>query len=131
MQLINCKVELKLKWTKYCLLAVATADNADAKSNNIIFTIQDTKLYVLVTTLSAKDNQKRSKVLSKGFERSVYWNEYKTKRERIKTWQVNKRYLLESNFVGIKRLFVLLYSNQDDNAKRFKARRNYLPKGII
>ena len=90
MQLINCKVELKLKWTKYCLLAVATADNADAKSNNIIFTIQDTKLYVLVTTLSAKDNQKRSKVLSKGFERSVYWNEYKTKRERIKTWQVNK-----------------------------------------
>ena len=110
---------------------MATADNADAKSNNIIFTIQDTKLYVLVTTLSAKDNQKRSKVLSKGFERSVYWNEYKTKRERIKTWQVNKRYLLESNFVGIKRLFVLLYSNQDDNAKRFKARRNYLPKGTI
>ena len=27
-------------------------------------------------------------------------------------------------------LFVLVYSNQDDNSKRFKTRRYYLPKGI-
>ena len=28
-------------------------------------------------------------------------------------------------------LFVLVYSNQDANAKRFKARRYYLPKGRV
>ena len=32
--------------------------------------------------------------------------------------------------VGVNRLFVLVYSNQDD-AKRVKAKRYYLPKGII
>ena len=37
MQLINCKVELKVKWTKYCVLAAAGADNVDANSNDIIF----------------------------------------------------------------------------------------------
>ena len=40
------------------------------------------------------------------------------------------RYFLESNFVGVYRLFVLVYSNQDDNAKRIKTRRYYLLKGI-
>ena len=41
------------------------------------------------------------------------------------------RYLLKSNFVGVNRLFVLVYSNLDDNAERYKARRYYLPKGVI
>ena len=82
MPLINCKVKLKLKWTKYCVLPVAGNENninEDAKANNIIFAINDTKLYVPVVTLSARDNQKLSRFFSKGWERSVYWNEYKTK----------------------------------------------------
>ena len=54
---------------------------ADANSDNIIFIIKDTKLYVPAVTLLAKYNQKLWKRLSKGFERSVYWNEYKTKSE--------------------------------------------------
>ena len=41
------------------------------------------------------------------------------------------RHFLESNFVGVNRLFVLIYSNQDDNAKRFKSKKIYLPKGIV
>ena len=40
----------------------------------IILFLQDTKLYVHVVTLSVRDNQKLSKLLSKGFERSAYWN---------------------------------------------------------
>ena len=48
------------------------------------FTIKDTKLYVLVVTLSAKDNKKLSALLSKESERSIYWNEYKTKSENKK-----------------------------------------------
>ena len=35
--------------------------------------------YVPVVTLSVKDNQKLSKLLSKGFAWSVYWNEYRLK----------------------------------------------------
>ena len=67
MPLIDCKVELKLKWTKYCVLPAAGADNVNnINSNNIIFTIKDTKLYVPVVTLSARDNQRLSKRLSKG-----------------------------------------------------------------
>ena len=58
----NCKVELKLKLTKYCVLSAAGADNTNANPNNIIFTIKDTKLYVAVVTLSTKDNQKLSKL---------------------------------------------------------------------
>ena len=79
--LINCKVELTLKWTKYCVLSAAGADNVNdnVNFNNIIFTIKGTKLYVPVVTLSARDSKKLSELLSKGFERSSYWNEYKTK----------------------------------------------------
>ena len=89
MQLIHCKAELKLKWTKYCVLFAPGTDNVNGNDdNNIIFTIKDTKLYVPVVTLLARDKQKLSKILSKGFERSVYWNEYKLK-VRIKTRQMN------------------------------------------
>ena len=72
MPLINCKVELKLKRTKYCVLSAAGADNVNNRdSHNIIFVIKDTKL-CSCSTLSARDNQKLSKLLSNGFERSAY-----------------------------------------------------------
>ena len=77
-------------------------------SNNVVFTVKGTRLYVLVAALSAKDNQKLAKVLSKGFERSVYLNEYKTKSESKNTMK-EYGYFLESNFLGVKILFVLVY----------------------
>ena len=56
MQLIHCKAELKLKWTKYCVSFAPGADNVNGNDdNNIIFTIKDTKLYVTVVTLLARD----------------------------------------------------------------------------
>ena len=65
------------------MLGVANADSdGGANASNITFTFKDTKLYVPVVTFSVKDNQKLSKLLSKGFGRSVYWNEYKTKSEK-------------------------------------------------
>ena len=85
----------------------------------IILFLQDTKLYVHVVTLSVRDNQKLSKLLSEGFERSAYWNEYKTKSENKNTTN-EYRYFIKSNFVGvINRLFVLFYTNEANNAKRF------------
>ena len=103
-------------------------DNYD--DNNIIFTIKDTKLFVPVVTLSARSNQKLSKLLSKGFERSVYRNEFKTKRENKNTTN-EFRYLLKSNFVGVNRLFALVYTNEDDSSMRFKTLIYYLAKGLI
>ena len=80
---------------------------------------KDTKLYVPEVTLSARYNQKLSKLHSKGVERSVYWNEYKTKNENKNTTNEYKCFF-KSNFVRVSRLFVLVYSNVDDNYKRLK-----------
>ena len=96
----------------------------------IIFTIKDTKLYVPVVTLSAKDNQNLSKLLSKRSERSVSWNEYKRKSESKNTTN-EYRYFLESNVVGVNRLFALIYLNRNKDVKRFSARKYYLPKSSI
>ena len=109
---------------------MASNDNTNDNSNNIFFTVKDTKLYVPVVTLSVKDKQKVSNFLSKGFDRSVYWNKYKSKNE-IKNRTNEYKYFLKSIFVGVNRLFVLVYPNQNENSKRFKTWRHYLPKGII
>ena len=45
--LINCKVELKLKWGKLCVLASGGNENPNANAESIIFAMKDTKLYVL------------------------------------------------------------------------------------
>ena len=52
-----CKVEIKLKWSKYCILSTIgnenQSDNDDNNGNNankINFTIKNTKLYVPVLT---------------------------------------------------------------------------------
>ena len=88
-----------------CFLSTAGADNVNNRDSDIIFTIKDTKMYVLVVTLSARDNQKVSKLLGKRFERWIYLNKYKTKSEN-KNRTNDYRYFLESNFVKVYRLFV-------------------------
>ena len=55
MPLINCNVELKLKWRKHCVLAAACGDNANANPNKVIFTIKDKKSYVPAVILLARD----------------------------------------------------------------------------
>ena len=79
MPLINCKVELSLKWNENCVLS-----NKDGDS---IFAITDTKLYVAIVTLSAEDNVEPSKLLGEGFKSSIYWN--KCKVSPNKTYNAN------------------------------------------
>ena len=55
--------------------------------------MKGTKLYVPAATLSTRDNQKLSKLLSKGFGRLLYWNKYKTKSNK-KLGQMNLDFLL-------------------------------------
>ena len=95
----------------------------------ILFLLWKTELYVPVVTLSAKYNQKLSKLLSKGFERSMYWNEYKKKlRIKIREKRID---FSRINFVGVNRLFLLVYLNRDTGIKRYKPPGYYLPKDTV
>ena len=49
---------MKLKWTNHCVLSAAGNDNNDANSDNIVFSIKETRLYNHAVTLSAEDDQK-------------------------------------------------------------------------
>ena len=48
MRLINCEVNLILTWSPKCVISSATGETK--------LTITETKLYVLVVTLSTQDN---------------------------------------------------------------------------
>ena len=114
MPLINCKVELSLNWIEDCVLT--TANNA----NKATFKITDAKLYVPIATLSIEDNAKLSKLLGKGFQRSIYWNKYRVIDNRVVEIADNNeekyiRELLDSSYQGVKRLFVLAYYNTEGN----------------
>ena len=111
MSLINCKVELLLKWYETCLLTVA---------NTATFKITDAKLYVPIVTISVEDNSKLSKLLNEGFKKPIYWNEYKvTPKKIVEVAAINdERYireLLDSSCQGVKRSFVLVYDNTAGN----------------
>ena len=108
-----------------CLSAAANDnDNDNDNVNNIIFTTKNTSLYVPVVALSERLNQKLSKLLSEGFERLVCWNENKTKND-------NKNEQMNIDIFSNQILLESVDSNQDNNFKRFKNRRYYLPKKII
>ena len=111
MLLINCKVELSLKWIENCVLTVA---------NTATFKITDAKFYVLIVTLKTEDNTKLLKLLSEGFKRSIYWNKYKVTDNILVGIVANNgekyiRELLDSSYQGVKRLFVLAYNNTEGN----------------
>ena len=66
---------------------------------------------VPIVTLRTEDNTKLSKLLSDGFRRSIYWNEYKVIPEKIYVANENIRILTDPSWQGINRLFVLAYLN--------------------
>ena len=114
MPLINCKVELSLKWTENCILATA------ANANKAIFKITDPKLYVPIVTLSVEDNSKLIELLNKRFERPFNWNEYNvTPNKIVEIAAINEekyiRELLDSSCQGVNRLFLLAYDNTGGN----------------
>ena len=73
--LINCKVEISLKWFENCILPNS--------GTTATFKITDAKLYVPIVPLKTADNTKLSKLLRDGFKRSIYWNEYKIISQKI------------------------------------------------
>ena len=120
MPLINCKIHLELNWNNNCVMygADTYAGSDNVNNREATFKIRSTKLYVLIVTLSTKDNVNLTTQINKGFKRSVYWNKYKSKIETKEADAINlKRFPLDASFQGFNRLFVLAFdnTNNDDN----------------
>ena len=86
--LINCEIELDLRWSgNYVLLE----DNDNIKGVNFIIIV------VHIVTLSVNDNIKFLENIKQGFERTVSWSKYRS-------------------FTSIDRLFVLPFKFKNGNS---------------
>ena len=121
MPLINCKIKLNLPWKKECVLSTDAGDP--------VLIINDTKMYVPVVTLSKEDNKDFIEQQNKGFQRSIYWNEYKTKEINENTDANVFKYInLDPSFRGVNRLFVMAYNRANGQPTRNGQRKYYLPR---
>ena len=118
---INCKIKLNLTWKKECVLSTNDGET--------VFIINDTKLYLPVVTLSKEDNKDFIEQQNKGFQRSIYWNEYKTKEiNEDADDNVFKYIILDPSFQGVNRLFVMAYNRANGQPTRNGQQKYYLPR---
>ena len=121
MPLIICKIKLNLTWKKECVLST--------DDGNAVFIINDTKMYVPVVTLSKEDNKDFIEQQNKGFQRSIYWNEYKAKEiNEDADANVFKYINLDPSFQGVNRLFVMAYNRANGQPTRNGPQKYYLPR---
>ena len=118
MPLINCEVNLILTWSSTCVLISTNVQN-----QNATFAITDTKLYVLIVTLSTQENTKFLQQLKSGFKRVINWNKYLSKPELL-AQNPNLNHIIEPSFQGVNTPFVLAFENDDD---RISDDQYYLP----
>ena len=116
MSLIDCEINLILTWSKNCVISSATGKTK--------FAITDTKIYVLIVTLSNQDNAKLLEQVTSGFKRTINWNKYQSKTP-IERPNGCLDYLIDPSFQGVNRVFVLSF---DDNAHRTRHTGCFLPK---
>ena len=117
MPLINCEVNLILTWSSTCVITGSTGART--------FEITDTKLYVPVVTLSTQENAKLLQQLKSDFKRVINWNKYLLKPELLRR-NPNLNPLVEPNFQGINRFFVLAF---EGDAQR-TSHSNYYPPNV-
>ena len=121
MPLINCKIKLHLTWKKEFVLSTGDGE--------AVFIINDTKLYVPVVTFSKEDNKDFIEQKNKGFQRSIYWNEYKTKEiNENADANVFKYINLDPSFQDVNRLFVMAYNGANGQPTRNGQQKYYLPR---
>ena len=127
--MVNTKLYMELNWTQYSVLC--------NQNRNSIFQITKCELYIPIVTLNTVNNDKLSELLSKGFERTVVWNEYKSKIERVTIPQndnIFRTITLDVSFQGVSKLFAAAYEIGDikRNANTDESRRRYyLPRAEI
>ena len=96
---------------------------------NAVFFINDTKMCVPVVTLSKEDNKDFTEQQNKGFQRSIFWNEYKTKEiNENADANVFKYTNLDPSFQGVNRLFVMAYNRANGQPTRNGQQKYYLPR---
>ena len=118
MPLINCKIKLNLTWKKECVLSTGVGE--------AVFIINYTKLYVPAVTLSKGDFIEQQ---NKAFQRSIYWNEYKTKEiNEDADANVFKYINLDPSFQVVNRLFVMAYNRANGQPTRNGQQKYYLPR---
>ena len=118
MSLINCKIELSLNWIENCIFFSA--------GTAATFTITDAKRYVPIITLKTEDNTNLSKLLIKGFKRSIYWNEYKTIFKNYNDEYIRER--LDTSFQGDNKLFVPPYADGNNITDENSYIKYFLPR---
>ena len=92
MPLINCEVELILKWSANCVIIYTGIANQVPS-----FTITETNLYVPAVTLSTQNNAKLFPQLESGFKRTITVNKYVSKPELLPQ-NTNLNHLVEPSF---------------------------------
>ena len=82
--------------------------------------------------MSKEDNKDFIEQQKKGFQKSIYWNKYKTK-EINENADVNvfKYINLDPSFQGVNRLFVMAYSRADGQPTTNGRRKYCLPRIVL
>ena len=89
-------------------------------------------MYVPVVTLSKEDNKDFIEQQNKEFQRSIYWNDYKTKEiHENPDANVFKYINLDPSFQGVNRLFVMAYNRANGQSTRNGQRKYYLPRNDL
>ena len=84
-------------------------------------------MYLPVVTLSKEDSKDFIEQQKKGFQRSNYWNEYKTKEVNEDT-DANVFKYINPSFQGVNRLFVMAYNRTNGQPTRNGQQKYYLPR---
>ena len=118
MPLINCEVSLILTWSRKCVITsmekrVTATRQKNTSSTDATFQITDTKLYVLVVTLSTENCKRLLEQLRTGFKRTIKWNKYRPEMTN-QTKYNNLHYLINPTFTKANKLFVLPFENKSD-----------------
>ena len=124
--LTNTKLYIQLNYTKNSVISTVAGE--------LTLKITKTVLYVPEVTLNTEDNNKLNQLLDTEFERTVYWNEYKSKIESITQAHNdnnNKRTLLDPGIPGVNKLFVMGFNDIDGDPNqmvRNNHRKYFFPK---
>ena len=83
--------------------------------------------------MSKEDHKDFIEQQNKGFQRSIYWNEYKTKEQEENAKANAFKYIsLDPSFQGVNRLFIMAYDNNNVNNNNYVIkngqRKYYLPR---
>ena len=82
-------------------MTVNTAANpAIIAPSGSTFKITDTKLYVLVVTLSKENDTKLLEKLKSGFKRTIKWNKYRSQMT-VQPQNNNLNYLIDPTFTNV------------------------------